>query len=157
LVAKNKKGELNDKTIAEYLKFTKLNRAGVLIVPDAAQLKKGGRVSNFKSVLIKLFGLKLIITLDQHGLLFKNKGLKVNDTIEKAKQELSKVIPLASKTIKRFVIFCNSETDAKFNIPEYVNVIKTMYPKVKIEYVVLPSVITAHVGPNYVVFGADLE
>jgi fatty acid-binding protein DegV len=139
------------------LNFTKKHRAGVLVVPDASQLKKGGRVSNFKSLLIKLFGLKLIITLDEHGLLFKDKAGKVEEAIKKAKRALGDCIPLETKKVKRFVIFRNSEADAKFNIDEYVRLVKSMYPDVKIEYVVLPSVITAHVGPNYFVFGIDLE
>jgi fatty acid-binding protein DegV len=108
-------------------------------------------------LLIKLFGLKLIITLDEHGLLFKDKSGKVEDSIKKAKRALSDCVPLETNKIKRFVIFRNSEADAKFNIDEYIEIVKPMYPDVNIEYVVLPSVITAHVGPNYFVFGVDLE
>jgi fatty acid-binding protein DegV len=135
----------------------KNNRAAVLIVPDVSQLKKGGRVSNFKSILIKLFGLKLIISLDKAGLLFRDKANKPEEVVKRAKEALTKLIPLDKNHIRRFVIFTNSKADKQFDVNQYITIIKAMYPKVKIEHVELPSVITAHVGPNYIAFGMDLE
>jgi fatty acid-binding protein DegV len=126
-------------------------------VPDVSQLKKGGRVSNFKSVLIKLFGLKLIITLDKAGLLFRDKANKPEEVIKRSKDALTSLIPLNHNHIRRFVVFTNSKANKKFDVNQYLNILKTIYPKIKMEHVDLPSVITAHVGPNYFAFGMDLE
>jgi fatty acid-binding protein DegV len=157
LVKANKENKLDDKFITNYLSNIKNKRAGVLIVPDVSQLKKGGRVSNFKSMLIKLFGLKLIITLDKEGLLFRDKASKPEEAVKRAKDAISKLIPLDQNHIRRFVVFTNSKADKKFDINQYLNIVKTIYPRVQIEHTELPAVITAHVGPNYFVFGIDLE
>jgi fatty acid-binding protein DegV len=157
LVEANNTGKLNDQLITDYLERIKDKRAGVLVVPDISQLKNGGRVSNFKSILIKLLGLKLIITLDKFGLLFKDKSSKPEDAVKRANSILSTIIPLGKLPIKRFVVFTNSNSDKKFDIKHYVDILKILYPQTKMEFTNVPSVITAHVGPNYLAFGADLD
>jgi fatty acid-binding protein DegV len=157
LVHANKNNELNDKFIVDYLNNVRDKRAGILIVPDVTQLKKGGRVSNFKSILIKLLNLKLILTLDKSGLLFRDKANKPDEVIRRSKKILEELIPLDKSHIKRFTVLTNDETDKKFNMNEYLDVLKATYPKVEIEYDQIPTIILAHVGPNYFVFGIDLE
>ncbi|MDR1235152.1 MAG: DegV family EDD domain-containing protein [Mycoplasmataceae bacterium] len=153
----SKENKLDDAFIKNYLKQLEDKRAGLLIVPDVSQLKKGGRVSNFKSLLIKLLGLKLIISLSKEGLIFRDKAKDPQEAINRGNKALNKLIPLEQSKIRRFVVFTNSKADRKFDITQYIKIIETMYPKVKIEHTELPSVITAHVGPNYFVFGMDLE
>ncbi|MDR0739452.1 MAG: DegV family EDD domain-containing protein [Mycoplasmataceae bacterium] len=157
LVEANKNGKLDDTYIQNYLKTIRNKRVAALIVPDISQLKKGGRLSNFKSFLIKLFGLKLIITLSSEGLIFRDKAKDVKDSIECADDEIAKLIPLKTSSIKRFVVFTNSKTNKTIDIDLYKQIVKTMYPKVKIEYTELPTIIIAHVGPNYFAMGIDLD
>jgi fatty acid-binding protein DegV len=104
-----------------------------------------------------MFGLKLIITLDKSGLLFRNKASKPDETIKRAQDALADLIPLNHSQINRFIVFTNSHANKKFNIDQYLEILKTFYPNIKIEYAELPSVITAHVGPNFFAFGMDLE
>jgi fatty acid-binding protein DegV len=50
----------------------------MLIVPDPRYLVAGGRVSNFKGMLVKLFHLKLVLTLDDKGLNLFDKTSKLD-------------------------------------------------------------------------------
>ena len=58
-----KNDQLNDDSIQQYFDKVKDKRCALLTVYDVKQLKKGGRVSNFKSMIINMLGLKLCITL----------------------------------------------------------------------------------------------
>ncbi|GHU32842.1 hypothetical protein FACS1894166_07000 [Bacilli bacterium] len=157
MVEKNKKHELSNQFILKYLEKAKISRAASLIVPDIEYLKKGGRISNFKSLLVKMFGFKLIITLNVEGLIFRNKSMSTKEAVKKMKSELNKLVDLDHREIKRCVMFTNAMNNKKFNIAELMELAKNEFPNTKFEQAQLPAVITAHVGPNYMAVGTDVE
>jgi fatty acid-binding protein DegV len=89
--------------------------------------------------------------------MFKDKANKPDETVERAKKALEQCVSLSNSTIKRFTIFTNSKANKKFDIDQYLNILKDIYPRVNMEHAEMPAVITAHTGPNYFVFGVDLE
>jgi fatty acid-binding protein DegV len=153
----NQKDNLTDQYINKYLENTLNTRAGAVIVPDITQLKKGGRVSNFKSIFIKLLGLKLIITLDKNGLLFKDKAGKLESAVDTNLVELDKILSYSTKKIKRALLLYNDCKNEKFNINEMIKLTENKFPNIKFEKTVLPAVITAHLGPNYFAVAFDVE
>ncbi|GHU48395.1 hypothetical protein FACS1894218_5160 [Bacilli bacterium] len=157
LVEANKKDLLTDQYINDYLKKIESKRVASLIVPDIEQLKKGGRISNFKSLLVKMFGLKLIITLDKEGLIFRNKSSSIQGAVKKMMDEANILAPFKNGKIKRCVFFINEMNKKKFNIQEISDLVTPEFSNLKIEKVQLPAVITAHVGPNYFAIGLDIE
>jgi fatty acid-binding protein DegV len=104
-----------------------------------------------------MFGLKLIITLDIAGLVFRNKSMTAKEAVKKLKSELDKLVHSETKKIKRCVFFWNDMHNDKFNIPELLDLCSKVFPNIKPEIAQFPAVITAHVGPNYIAVGVDIE
>ncbi|MDE6477355.1 MAG: DegV family protein, partial [Mycoplasmoidaceae bacterium] len=69
------------------------------MVPNINQLVKGGRVSSFKSVLIKMLNLKLIISYDYNGLIFMDKSSKYESCVEKIKEAFEERIQLSKHKV----------------------------------------------------------
>jgi fatty acid-binding protein DegV len=88
-------------------------------------LVRGGRVSGFKSIIAKLFNLKLVITMAVDGLIFFDKAKKDNETINRVKLAFDQKIKLNQSKIKRAAILTNRNSDEKFNINELRDLIKT--------------------------------
>jgi DegV family protein with EDD domain len=125
LVEKNIKNELNESYIVNYIQQTKHKMCVVLVVPDIKQLVKGGRISGVKSLIVKLLGLKLLITMADDGLIFYDKAKKDRETISKIKLAFEQKIGLDKMQIKQGAILTSKSSDAKFNINELRDLIKT--------------------------------
>ena len=65
-----KNGKLNEKSFYQYFEDIKKKRMGMLFVYDLKHLVKGGRLTNFKSLILKLFRQKIMIIRDKDGLNF---------------------------------------------------------------------------------------
>lgn len=152
--------KLTQQEIEDYLKNAYTKRIGLIVVPDVKYLIKGGRVSNFKGMLIKLFNLKLIVTLYNDGLNFFDKTSSINGII--------KIIPkcFSSKTkikfnvnkLKRFSLFYSRNNDQKYMVNDIVKEIKKTYPTIEIvENEELPAIIAAHTGSNYIVVVCEFK
>jgi fatty acid-binding protein DegV len=148
---------LTVESVQEYLDINNKSRAGILIVSDMTQLKKGGRVRGFKSLLIKILRLSIIISFDYDGLSFANIGKKPDEIVKKMIEVYDKKIGLKSSQINRALIFKNKNTDLDKNMSEINNIFITKYPNVKFEISELPAVIVAHTGHNYTAVGFDLK
>jgi fatty acid-binding protein DegV len=157
LVEKNKKGELNAEAVQAYLDVIKKSREGILVVSDMTQLKKGGRVRGFKSLMIKILKLSIIISFDYDGLSFANIGKKPEEIVKKMIEVFDKKIDLKSSQINRALVFKNKHTDLDKNMSEISRIFKAKYPNVKFEEAEMPSVIVAHTGYNYIAIGFDTK
>ena len=120
-----------------------------LIVPNVDQLVKGGRISNFKSLLIKLLNLKLIIKFNYEGLNFYDKASNLKDLMNKIENGFNESIDLKNHEIYESIIFSSTIDKSKFNNEELNNeIIKNFNLKDTVK-TTIPSLIMAHIGPYY--------
>lgn len=143
-----KKEELTEQKVTDYIESTKNKWTGFLIVPNITQLVKGGRVSSFKSVLIKMLNLKLIISYDHNGLIFMDKSPKYEGCVEKIKEAFEKRIQLSKHRIVHSVLLENSMNE-KYHIDEILKLLRKEFKLENVKTGKFPSVITAHTGVDY--------
>jgi fatty acid-binding protein DegV len=152
-----KNDSLNEETMQAYLDTVHIKRVGYMIVPDMKQLVKGGRISNFKSLLIKVMSIKLLITFNEKGLSFFDKASSYDDGVKKIHLAAQERLDIAHIKIKRCVIFRNTKTNPKFKTDDIVNKLKAEFPNLVFEIYEWPIIILAHVGPNAVAVAFDPE
>jgi fatty acid-binding protein DegV len=133
IVAMMSDNSLNEQTLQTYLDSIRYKRVGYMIVPDIKQLVKGGRVSNFKSFLIKVLNIKLLITLNEKGLSFFDKANNYKDGVMKIHQAAKERFDVDHAKIKRCVIFCNAKTNPKFKADDIVKKMKDEFPHLTFE------------------------
>jgi fatty acid-binding protein DegV len=139
--------------IEKYLQNVYTKRIGFIVVPDVKYLVKGGRVSNFKGMLIKLFNLKLVVTLYNDGLKFFDKTSSIEGIVKmipKCFSDKTKIKFDVAK-LKRFSLFYSKNNEPKYMVNEIVKQIRKAYPSIEIVDEELPAIIAAHTGSNYVV------
>lgn len=154
LITKIKKNkDLSIDEVEKYLANIYKKRIGLIVVPDAKYLVKGGRVSNFKGMLIKLFNLKLVVTLYNDGLKFFDKSSSVDGIVKIISKCFSKKTNMKfnDENLKRFSFFYCKNNESKYMVSEIVDAIKKTYPKIEVVDETLPAVIAAHTGSNYIV------
>lgn len=156
-VKAKEQNKLDEKFINEYIENMNKNRLGMIIVPDIKFLKHGGRVSNAKSFFINLAKLKLLISLNPEGLLFRTTATSTQSAVNKAAEEISKLLGLDNKKIKRMCVYINKHAEAKYNFEEYIKLVKERFNYEKLEIDSIPCIIMAHTGPNFFVIGIDVE
>ena len=150
LIEMVKKNTLTPTTFKEYLKKQQETEAGTLFVSDITQLAKSGRVSNLKSLLLKILKLNIIITCDKKGLKFfkTTKGLiKGFDAII---EEYTKRVPgFSLDKIKKLWIQFGTKNENYPNTVQLVNYIKSVIPKnCKMGTGYISNVILAHTGDD---------
>jgi fatty acid-binding protein DegV len=128
-----KSASLNESTMQTYLDEIHIKRVGYMIVPDMKQLVKGGRISNFKSLLIKVMSIKLLITLNEKGLSFFDKASNYDDSVKKIHSAAQERLDIEHIKIKRCVIFHNTQTNPKFKTDEIVDKLKAGFPNITFE------------------------
>ncbi|MCF0217675.1 MAG: DegV family protein [Malacoplasma sp.] len=117
-------------------------RAGILVVSDLTQLKKGGRVSTLKAAIAKALGLNILITFDG-ALDFFDKTTSIDKAIDKALAEIDKRINYTKNKIKNAFFYTtfidenkNKEIKAKIDQKIQFTTIQSLFP----------SAITVHTG-----------
>lgn len=157
-----KNDQLNDDSIQQYFDKVKDKRCALLTVYDVKQLKKGGRVSNFKSMIINMLGLKLCITLDKNGLCYYGKASNLKKAIDVAFEAYKeRIINFDLKNIKR-VGFIYSPTheheeDVREALEDYLIAKKLQGVEYKLYKGLVPGVICAHTGPYCFAVYVDCE
>lgn len=148
-----KNNTLNPKTFNRYIEKVQKTCAGVLFVSDITQLSKGGRVSNFKSMLLKLMRLKIVIMCDKNGLKFfkttKNfiKGFDI--VINEYKKRIS---GFDLKKIKKVCFQLGPSNKKNPEMVKLINYVKGLLPpKAKLTIDTIPNVILAHTGAKAIV------
>ncbi|MEG1150761.1 MAG: DegV family protein [Malacoplasma sp.] len=138
MISKNK--TVND--VLEYVENRKKRRFGVLIVNDISQLKKGGRISGFKAMIVKALKMNLLINFDGK-LTYFDKEISETKAIDKAYEKINNEIDFKSKGIKRIFMYTTY-------LDESIN--KTLADKISqkigmpIKYYVFPPSIAIHTG-----------
>ena len=143
-----KNGKLNEKSFYQYFEDIKKKRMGMLFVYDLKHLVKGGRLTNFKSLILKLFRQKIMIIRDKDGLNFfktSSSFLKGYDIFVK---EFKKKFPdFDLSKVKRVGIVRCAPYESDPNIEECISHMKkSITSKCKFFNDVVPSVIELHTG-----------
>ena len=143
-----KNGKLNEKSFYQYFEDIKKKRMGMLFVYDLKHLVKGGRLTNFKSLILKLFRHKIMIIRDKDGLNFvktSSSFLKGYDIFVK---EFKKKFPdFDLNKVKRVGIVRCAPYESDPNIEECISHMKkSITSKCKFFNDVVPSVIELHTG-----------
>jgi fatty acid-binding protein DegV len=134
-----------------------------LVVPDPKYLVAGGRVSNFKGAILKLFKLKLVLSLSANALKYYDKVVKLEKIPEVLIKGAKELAPSFSfEKIKRECILYSPQiTDPEFDIEKIKNIVVKGFcgqvPNVTPEYDQLTPIIAVHTGPNYFVIGFELK
>jgi DegV family protein with EDD domain len=160
LLEKIKNGEISsEKDVEKYLKDVEKKRMGAVVVSDMSYLVKGGRVSAAKGMFAKLFGIIAVLTLDYKGLNFYDKTTKEANVPTIIADAFTKCIKYKPENVKRVCILTSGMSDEKFNMSVLEKLIKEKFvvKDAEVFYGKLPSIIAAHVGPNYLVIGIDLK
>ena len=79
-----KQDKLTPQVALDYITNVHKHRNGILFVYDLTQLAKGGRISNFKAALAKLFKMKIVISADDAGLNFIDKSSSIEKCVAKS-------------------------------------------------------------------------
>lgn len=148
LLSMKKNGSLNDQSYLEYMENIHKRRHGLLYVYNLTQLARGGRVSNFKSIMANLFGLKIIITADQRGLTFYKTAKSCDKLVDLSLKECQeKEAQFDVKNIDRVgFIFSPTYPDDK-NAKEVFDIFKKHLPeKYRTYQEPMSAVILAHTG-----------
>ncbi|MEF9985368.1 MAG: DegV family protein [Malacoplasma sp.] len=138
MISKNK--TVDD--VLEYVENRKKRRFGVLIVNDISQLKKGGRISGFKAMIVKALKMNLLINFDGK-LTYFDKEISETKAIDKAYEKINDEIDFKTKGIKRIFMYTTY-------LDESIN--KTLADKISqkigmpIKYYVFPPSIAIHTG-----------
>ena len=143
-----KNGKLNEKSFFQYFEDIKKKRMGMLFVYDLKHLVKGGRLTNFKSLILKLFRQKIMIIRDKDGLNFfktSSSFLKGYDIFVK---EFKKKFPdFDLNKVKRVGIVRCALYKSDPNIEKCISHMKkSITSKCKFFNDVVPSVIELHTG-----------
>lgn len=128
--------------IYNYVEERKKRRFGVLIVNDISQLKKGGRISGFKALIVKTLKMNLLINFDGK-LTFFDKEMSEHKSIQKAYKKINDEINFESKGIKRIFMYTTYLDDSKNK--ELANKIYSITNH-DIEYFTFPPSIAIHTG-----------
>lgn len=128
--------------IYDYVEKRKKRRFGVLIVNDISQLKKGGRISGFKAMIVKVLKMNLLINFDGK-LTFFDKEISEIKSIQKAYKKINDEIDFESKGIKRIFMYTTYLDDTKNK--ELANKISSI-TGCDIKYFIFPPSIAIHTG-----------
>ena len=143
-----KNGKLNEKSFYQYFEDIKKKRMGMLFVYDLKHLVKGGRLTNFKSLILKLFRQKIMIIRDKDGLNFfktSSSFLKGYDIF--VKEFKKKFLDFDLNKVKRVGIVLCAPYKSDPNIEECISHMKkSITSKCKFFNDVVPSVIELHTG-----------
>lgn len=132
--------------IIKYVEDVKQKRSSILFVDDISCLVRGGRLSGFKGMIVKILGLKILIKF-RKNLTFFNKARNMESAIKKAYDEINNDIHFVENGINR-IAFYQMSNDKKF-LEETEKNVKKFFPKIKeFSRGHLSSVITVHTGGN---------
>lgn len=153
-----KNNTLNPKTFKEYITKVADSFASVLFVSDITQLVKGGRVSNFKSLLIKMLKLKIVITCDKNDLKFFKTSKDLSKGFNLVADEYKKRISgFSLDKLKKICILFGSSNENEPEIIELVKHIKKSIPSAcEIIYGQIPNVILAHTGDKALIVAFEI-
>ncbi|ASJ89442.1 MAG: DegV family protein [Candidatus Malacoplasma girerdii] len=142
------KNKLNDEVVEQYLNEIGSKRFAALFVYDLKQLKKGGRVSNIKSIVVQLLGLKLTVFLDENGLNFFGANKSFIKSAQNAIIDFNKRHNnFDIKNLKHFGIVTTPYSKQDSSIMECINDMKNKIDKnIKIDEGSIPAVIMSHTG-----------
>ncbi len=152
-----KEGKLNKDSFNDYFNnYVNSNRIGVLSLNNVQRLVDGGRLSNFKSLILKLFKRKIVIFRDEKGIHFYKTSNSFIEGINIALKGIKeKFANFDLSKIKRFGI-CRAPNN--LNNEQFEEAIKYTKSLIKCEYKessdIIPNIILAHTGDDcfYIVF-----
>ena len=155
-----KKNELTDDVALEYMTNVHKHRNGILFVYDLTQLAKGGRISNFKAALAKIFKMKIVISADNDGLNFIDKSQSMTKCVANAFEYFKKHnANFDAKNVTRLGLIYSEVDRENKNITAAIDAIKDELKeaKYKEDKYVFPNVLMAHTGGNMFAFYIEFK
>ena len=150
-----KKGKLTPEVALDYITNVYKHRNGILFVYDLTQLAKGGRISNFKAALAKIFKMKIVISADDKGLQFIDKSSNIVKCVAKSFAYFKKHNDkFDAKNVTRLglIYSATDKNDKIFNTA--IDAIKDELngAKYKTDKYTFPNVLMAHTGGDMFAF-----
>ena len=155
-----KKGELTDEVALDYMANIYKHRNGILFVYDLTQLAKGGRISNFKAALAKIFKMKIIISADDLGLNFIDKSISMEKCVAKSFEYFKKHNPnFDAANVTRLGLIYSAVDKKNKNIDAAIAAIKEELNNAsyKEDKYIFPNVLMAHTGGNMFAFYVEFK
>lgn len=133
--------------IESLVKETATKTCGATTITNATRLKKGGRLTGIKALLVKALNIKLIIKFKNGALEFADKKSNLEDSVVAICNVISKDLNLSTRRIKRLFIMSDLDdaTTKKLNklVVNELNLSEDAIISSK-----LPSCIILHLGIN---------
>lgn len=133
----------DDDTVTEFIQKLRSRVATYFTVSDLVYLKRGGRLSSFKTALGSMFDLKPIITVTDEGTLENIKKVKGRKLSIKTLVDYISFYGL-DESYPIYLLNADSEEDAKFTE----SLIREKFPEAVIKHQPVGPVIGSHCGPD---------
>ena len=153
-----KENKLNEQSFLKYFENVKKKRMGMLFAYDLEHLVKGGRLTNFKSFILKLFRQKIMIIRDEDGLNF----LKTSSSFKKGYdifvKEFKKKFPdFDLNKVKRLTVIHSITYKSDPDVEECISYMKkSITSKCEFFTDVVPSIILLHTGCKIFYFNFEV-
>lgn len=153
-----KENKLNEQSFLKYFEDVKKKRMGMLFAYDLEHLVKGGRLTNFKSFILKLFRQKIMIIRDKDGLNF----FKTSSSFKKGydifvKEFKKKFLDFDLNKVKRLTVIHSITYKSDPDVEECITYMKkSITSKCEFFTDVVPSIILPHTGCKIFYFNFEV-
>ena len=145
-----KENKLNEQSFLKYFEDVKKKRMGMLFAYDLEHLVKGGRLTNFKSFILKLFRQKIMIIRDEDGLNF----FKTSSSFKKGKKKFP---DFDLNKVKRLTVIHSITYKSDPDVEECISYMKkSITSKCEFFTDVVPSIILLHTGCKIFYFNFEV-
>jgi len=153
-----KKIEKDSKKVDEYMNNCAKKNHICVVLLETKYLVRGGRLSLLKSMMASLFKMKIVVELTDEGLRAAGKSPKKKGLWPIVEKINKSSINMTEKNIDKVCLF-TSQTDGEDNeqIMKIKDLIEQEFGSNKIINSELPSIIVAHVGPNYLAISVKVK
>ena len=143
-----KEDKLNEQTFIQYFENIKKKRMGVVFAYDLEHLVKGGRLTNFKSLILKLFRQKIMIIRDKDGLNYFKTTSSFKKGFDTVVNEFKEKYPdFDLNKVKRFSVVHSINYQKDDNVEECIAYAKnSITSKYEFSEEIIPAVILIHTG-----------
>lgn len=128
-------------------KIKEINKkyCGVTAITNATRLKKGGRLTGIKALLVRALNIKLLIKWQNGALTFVDKKSNLEDSVDRMWEIITQELSIPKNKIRRLIVFSELDktTTEKLN-KRLLDQIKQ--PNIKIIESKFPTCVILHLG-----------
>ena len=153
-----KENKLNEQSFLKYFEDVKKKRMGMLFAYDLEHLVKGGRLTNFKSFILKLFRQKIMIIRDKDGLNFFKTWSSFKKGYDIFVKEFKKKFPdFDLNKVKRLTVIHSITYKSDPDVEECISYMKkSITSKCEFFTDVVPSIALLHTGCKIFYFNFEV-